>query len=136
MTSAVRHLLPVLSRHRGGGDDGRFPPALPLLPPGCKGELQHGQQHHPLLRHQLGLSTVPAGTECAQTHRTLDTHTHHMKKHTYMHTHTHTHTHTHNTDMDKYANTHICITGAFFSLSDVYLINVAQGQQHESIFRN
>ena len=52
---------PRRSRHRRGGDDGRLPPALALLPPGREGELQHGQQHHPLLRLQLGLVAVPAG---------------------------------------------------------------------------
>lgn len=36
-------------RHRRGGDERRLPAAILVLPSRGEGELQHGQQHHPLL---------------------------------------------------------------------------------------
>lgn len=52
---------PFSSRHSRRGDDGRLPSDLALLPPRSQRELQHGQQHHPVLRHLLGLPAVAAG---------------------------------------------------------------------------
>lgn len=60
---------PLPIRHRRGGDVGRLPPALALLPSGCAGEFQHGQQHHPVLRHQRRLAPVPAGERQQQNNQ-------------------------------------------------------------------
>lgn len=49
-------------RRRRGGDERRLPAAVLVLPPRGEGELQYGQQHHPLLRHQLRLPAVAQGT--------------------------------------------------------------------------